>query len=72
VFEFARSREFASVSKDADFVDVAITRGAPPKIVWLRIGNASMPSVAALMRQEADAIAAFLADPAVAILALTR
>lgn len=72
MFEFARSRGLAIVSKDADFVDLAITRGAPPKIVWLRIGNASTPSVAALLRQEADAIAALLADPAVSILALTR
>jgi predicted nuclease of predicted toxin-antitoxin system len=72
VFEFARTHGLAIVTKDSDFVDLSITHGAPPKIVWLRIGNTSTSVVATLLLRQAETIAAFLTDPQVAILSLTR
>lgn len=72
VFEFARTHGLAIVTKDSDFVDLSITHGAPPKIVWLRIGNTSTSVVASLLEQQSETIAAFLADAQVAILSLTR
>jgi predicted nuclease of predicted toxin-antitoxin system len=35
----------ASITKDEDFAERAKTAGAPPVIVWLRIGNASNPEL---------------------------
>jgi predicted nuclease of predicted toxin-antitoxin system len=39
IWEFARRRELAIVSKDADFSDRIITQTPPPWVVHLRFGN---------------------------------
>ena len=39
VWEFARSNDFAIVSQDSDFADMAAVFGPPPKVIWLRCGN---------------------------------
>jgi predicted nuclease of predicted toxin-antitoxin system len=39
---------------------MSVLRGAPPKVVWLNIGNARNAFVAALLRGRADDIAGFL------------
>lgn len=39
VWEFARANGFTLVTKDADFSDLSILRGFPPKVVWVRLGN---------------------------------
>jgi predicted nuclease of predicted toxin-antitoxin system len=40
IWSFARDHGFTLVSKDDDFRSFALVRGAPPKVVWLQIGNA--------------------------------
>jgi predicted nuclease of predicted toxin-antitoxin system len=48
---YAISHEFAIVTKDNDFYHLAIVvLGAPPKIVWLRIGNCSVDMIETLLR----------------------
>lgn len=39
IWEFAKKNDFTIVSFDADFYDIANTKGHPPKIIWLRVGN---------------------------------
>jgi uncharacterized protein (DUF433 family) len=39
VWAFAGANGFAIVSKDSDFQQRAMPRGAPPRVVWIRIGN---------------------------------
>jgi predicted nuclease of predicted toxin-antitoxin system len=39
VWQYARTNEFAIVTKDADFAEMSRLLGSPPKVVWLRIGN---------------------------------
>jgi predicted nuclease of predicted toxin-antitoxin system len=39
VWEYARVNGFTLVSKDGDFYQRSILLGAPPKVVWLRLGN---------------------------------
>lgn len=58
------------VTKDEDFVQLSVLRGPPPKVLWLNVGNAGTPAVAALLRRHAAAIAAFVDHPDVAFLAL--
>ena len=41
VWEFARAGGYVIVSKDSDFRQLAFLFGPPPKVVWLRVGNAS-------------------------------
>jgi len=39
IWKFAKENDFAIVTYDADFFDISILRGFPPKIIWLRTGN---------------------------------
>jgi predicted nuclease of predicted toxin-antitoxin system len=36
VWAFAKANDFAIVSADADFYEMATTIGSPPKVIWLR------------------------------------
>ena len=59
----ARTHDFLIVSKDNDFAELAVLRGAPPKVVWLRLGNCSTTAVELLLRRDLNVIAEFIADP---------
>jgi predicted nuclease of predicted toxin-antitoxin system len=39
VWEYARAHQFMLVSKDGDFYQRSLLLGAPPKLVWLCLGN---------------------------------
>ena len=56
------------MSKDADFHHLSFLFGAPPKVVWLRIGNASTREVADVLKTYRSSIQAFSADPDAALL----
>jgi predicted nuclease of predicted toxin-antitoxin system len=58
----ARTHSFVIVSKDNDFAELAVLRGAPPKVVWLRIGNCSSRAVERLLRAHAALIEEFAND----------
>lgn len=62
IWFYARTHDLVVVSKDEDFSELAILRGAPPKVVWLRLGNCSTPSVEQLLRQNVSVISDFVAD----------
>lgn len=47
------------VSKDSDFRQLAFLHGPPPKVVWLRVGNASAATVFQVIIDHVDAIEAF-------------
>ncbi len=71
IWEFARTNQLTIVSKDADFYQRCILFGAPPKFIWLRVGNCSRDDlVNLLMTHEAD-IQLLDADPAEAILVMS-
>ena len=42
------------MTKDEDFLDLSVTRGCPPKVVCLAIGNASNAATAILLLQLPD------------------
>ena len=66
----ARTHDFVIVSKDNDFAELAVLRGAPPKVVWLRIGNCSSAAVEQLLRRNVSVIAEFANDPERVVLEL--
>jgi predicted nuclease of predicted toxin-antitoxin system len=59
VWTHARDGGFCLVSQDADFADLALLRGAPPKLIWLRCGNRPTAYMASLLRGHRSAISAF-------------
>jgi predicted nuclease of predicted toxin-antitoxin system len=71
VWQFARDNSFTLVSKDADFSDLSLVRGSPPKVVWLRIGNCTTAQVESLLRTNKEAVEQMGNDPATSIVTLT-
>jgi predicted nuclease of predicted toxin-antitoxin system len=63
IWIFAEREGYAIVTKDADFTDLSALRGAPPKVVWIRIGNCTTTEVERILRGHARAIHHFLAHP---------
>lgn len=59
IWNYAQTHGFAIVSKDSDFQQRSLLLGAPPKFIWLRIGNCSVADSAELLRVHATAIRAF-------------
>ncbi|MEX2611253.1 MAG: DUF5615 family PIN-like protein [Gemmatimonadota bacterium] len=70
VWEVARLDGYVLVTKDEDFHRLSVLRGAPPKVIWIRLGNCATADVARLLRFRAEHIHEFAADVESAILAL--
>ena len=62
VWFYARTHGYVIVSKDNDYAELAILRGSPPKVVWLRLGNCSSSAVEQLLRENVAVMAEFVAD----------
>lgn len=45
VWEYARQGGFTVVTRDADFNELSILRGFPPKVIWIRRGNCSTSQI---------------------------
>lgn len=65
VWEFARANGFTIVTLDSDFADLSVTRGSPPKVLWLRCGNSTVAEVEGLLRDNAHTILAFAVAPTI-------
>ena len=63
IWSFAAKNGFTIVSKDADFLHLALLRGHPPKVVYLRLGNCSTADVARRLLAEEQTIKDFVANP---------
>ncbi len=48
IWEFARQHEYVILTQDEDFLDLSLTRGAPPKVLLLRTGNLPSAQVVSL------------------------
>ena len=48
--EYARDRDFVIVTKDADYNNLGVVMGFPPKVIWLLIGNCTTDNVEHLLR----------------------
>ncbi len=53
IWEYARDHAFCIVTQDSDFAERSRLYGAPPKVVWLRCGNATPHQVETLSRRNA-------------------
>jgi predicted nuclease of predicted toxin-antitoxin system len=50
IWEHAKINGFIVVTLDKDFSDLAMLRGAPPKIIWMRCGNSTIAEIERLLR----------------------
>jgi predicted nuclease of predicted toxin-antitoxin system len=70
IWSFARAEGYTIVTKDSDFNDLSTLRGAPPKIIWLRMGNCTTALAERILRGNAQRIEHFIAQSTDIILEL--
>ncbi len=68
--DYARQHGHVIVSKDNDFRQLSFLHGAPPKIIWLSVGNAGTETILSFLRNQRVAIHAFEADAEASLLVL--
>jgi len=66
----ALEHDFLIVTKDEDFQRLSVLRGAPPKVVWIRLGNCTTSQVADLLLRSRELIGSFLEHEEATFLAL--
>ena len=49
IWHYAKNNGFCIVTKDADFYDLSLVNGAPPKVIWLKNGNVTKSAVAQIL-----------------------
>ena len=59
IWDFAMREGYVVVSKDDDFRQFALLRGAPPKVLVVAIGNAGNAAVLSLLMDHRERIEAF-------------
>jgi predicted nuclease of predicted toxin-antitoxin system len=72
IWEYAAKHALLIVSKDTDFYQRSLLFGAPPKVIWLRIGNASSAAIAILLRERYVVVRRFAEDSEATFLILRR
>ncbi len=70
VWRAAAERGCVLVTKDEDFHRLSVLRGAPPKVIWIRLGNASTEDVSRLLRARRDDVLRFVSQNEATFLAL--
>ena len=62
IYEFAKENDFTIVTQDSDLYDLALVKGIPPKIIWIRTGNSSTRNIAKLLQENILVIERFIAN----------
>jgi predicted nuclease of predicted toxin-antitoxin system len=62
IWDYAKAHGYVLVSKDSDFQQRSLLDGAPPKFVWLRVGNCTVARIEGLLRTYSAAIHTFDQD----------
>ena len=70
VWDYARQNDYLIVTKDADFGEMGLIAGFPPKVIWIRRGNCSTREIEAILREGYASIQALNEDPATGTLML--
>ncbi len=63
VWMFAREHGYTLVTKDSDFHELSLLRGAPPKVVWIRRGNCTVDQIEAILRKHLTDIQSLIESP---------
>jgi predicted nuclease of predicted toxin-antitoxin system len=71
IWDFAKDNGYAIVSKDADFHHMSFTFGAPPKTIWLKLGNCSTRQITTCISRYLSVISAFLDEEDSALMVIT-
>ena len=72
VWRIAGRDGYSIATKDTDFLELSLLRGAPPKVVLLRLGNVPTARIEQLLRLRADRVRQFAANRDEAVLIVDR
>ena len=72
IWQHAASAGYTIVTKDDDYRQNSFLRGAPPKVIWVHLGNCRTADVEAVLRVRRADILTFEEDGQAALLVLTR
>lgn len=67
IWNYAKDHQLIIVTQDSDYSDWNKLRGAPPKIIWLRCGNASADQIHSKFRHAVDRIRTLDSDQSVEV-----
>jgi predicted nuclease of predicted toxin-antitoxin system len=70
VWHVAAALGFTIVSKDSDFRQRSFVFGAPPRVIWIGLGDASTTEIQELLRNRFNDIDAFCNDSEASFLVL--
>ena len=70
VWAYATQHGFTIVSKDGDFSGRSSLYGAPPKVIWLALGNCSTSEIERRLRSHRDEIETFTTEPDTTLLVI--
>ena len=70
VWEYARRHDYIIVTRDADYSELLLLYGFPPKIIWIRRGNCYTSTIEALLRDNFEAIETMSDDPNTGVITL--
>lgn len=62
IWNYAFKNNFTIVTFDSDFIDLSNLKGSPPKIIWLRFGNASNLKIANKLITNSTTITEFISN----------
>jgi len=62
IFNYAKKNDYSIVTFDADFCDLSIINGFPPKIIWIRTGNITTKNLELIIRLQSNTIKTFLSE----------
>lgn len=68
IWQVAAVQGYTLVTKDDDFLELSILRGAPPKVIMIRLGNCRTSDVVALFNRETTRIGQFDRDTSASLL----
>lgn len=63
IWEYARDHDFVVLTQDRDDLNLSVRYGAPPKVVWLRVGSIKPLPLYAMLVENHGRVEAFVADP---------
>ncbi|MBW4515034.1 MAG: DUF5615 family PIN-like protein [Timaviella obliquedivisa GSE-PSE-MK23-08B] len=70
IWQYAQQEEFLIVTKDADYSELCLMRGFPPKVVWIRRGNCKTANIESLLRDHYGDLKIMEASISIGILTL--
>ena len=70
IWRYARDNEFIIVTRDADFSDLNVILGYPPKVIWIRRGNCTTGEIETMLRASHRTVESLATDENVGILTL--